>query len=397
MTLNAATQIDLLSDRFIKDPYVCYQTLRQSSPVVATKQNGVLLTRHQDIAHALKSDNLTSPISKLSKHHSNIQDANQPPYPNILPFQRGMPHRQNRALIQSIFRSVGDDASHMINDAAQKVLQHHADTDEVNVIQDLGEPYALDCMCKLIGLPEIDVDQLSAWTKNFFTLFEPNASQSQLQQTNRQLTDFRDYLREITQSQAFKSRYTIFRHYFEQAIEKKYDTETVIDNVILLFANGIENIQYAIANVLIQVQYADTNLKSLLNTDPKLFHTVQESLRLDAPAQILHRQVKNNFIIHRTELEPDTSVFLAIGSANRDENVFAKPNQFDLQRNFSNVFTFGSGKHACIGKNVTSNLLQIFLQQLAQFHYVIKSDLEQLNYIARFGHRWPQKLQISYG
>jgi hypothetical protein len=50
------------------------------------------------------------------------------------------------------------------------------------------------------------------------------------------------------------------------------------------------------------------------------------------------------------EILPDSSrVLLLLGSANRDERVFDRPNAYDLDRDTSKLVSFGSGRHFCLG------------------------------------------------
>ena len=42
-------------------------------------------------------------------------------------------------------------------------------------------------------------------------------------------------------------------------------------------------------------------------------------------------------------------MLLLIGSANRDEDVFADPEAYDLDRNTQDLVSFGGGRHFCMG------------------------------------------------
>jgi cytochrome P450 len=65
---------------------------------------------------------------------------------------------------------------------------------------------------------------------------------------------------------------------------------------------------------------------------------VDETLRFDAPVR---------FFLRRTD--DDRTVMVLYGSANRDEEVFERPERFDLERDSSAHLAFGSGIHLCLG------------------------------------------------
>src|SRR6185436_21102769 len=59
-----------------------------------------------------------------------------------------------------------------------------------------------------------------------------------------------------------------------------------------------------------------------------------------------------------------TEIAMVIGSANRDEARFDRPDVFDLHRDRVNNFAFGFGAHFCVGHYVARQVAQITLEEL---------------------------------
>ncbi len=57
-------------------------------------------------------------------------------------------------------------------------------------------------------------------------------------------------------------------------------------------------------------------------------------------------------------------VLLLVGSANRDESVFADPDRYDLDRDTSRLVSFGSGRHFCMGAPLARLEARIGLSEL---------------------------------
>ena len=79
---------------------------------------------------------------------------------------------------------------------------------------------------------------------------------------------------------------------------------------------------------------------------------VEETLRYDGPAKNLCRQTTAEVTIAGVTIPADSRVMVLMGSANRDERVFPRPDTFDLFRTFTGdnkILTFGEGIHSCMG------------------------------------------------
>jgi cytochrome P450 len=53
--------------------------------------------------------------------------------------------------------------------------------------------------------------------------------------------------------------------------------------------------------------------------------------------------------VQGVEIEAGRRILLLLGSANRDEDVFADPERYDLERRTQDLVSFGSGRHFCMG------------------------------------------------
>jgi len=89
----------------------------------------------------------------------------------------------------------------------------------------------------------------------------------------------------------------------------------------------------------------------LLVSDPELAgRAVEEGLRYDAPVQRTVRVAKDTVELQGTTVIAGQLVVLMIGGANRDAEVYADPDRFDLMRETSvEHLAFSSGIHYCLG------------------------------------------------
>ena len=101
-------------------------------------------------------------------------------------------------------------------------------------------------------------------------------------------------------------------------------------------------------------------------TNPALWpNAVEEALRLAAPVQMTSRTTADDIEVGGQQLRAHQTVALLLGGANRDPDVFAHPDRFDITRtNAKDHLSFSSGVHACLGASLARMEAAIALQAL---------------------------------
>ena len=79
--------------------------------------------------------------------------------------------------------------------------------------------------------------------------------------------------------------------------------------------------------------------------------------------------------LHGRTAPAGEQLLLLLGSANRDDRVFADPDRFDLDRDsrVAQLISFGGGRHFCLGANLARLEAQIALRELARAYAASRS------------------------
>jgi hypothetical protein len=93
---------------------------------------------------------------------------------------------------------------------------------------------------------------------------------------------------------------------------------------------------------------------------------VEETLRYDNSTQVLARTTATEVAIAGGVIPPAARVLLLVGSANRDERVFADPDRYDLDRDTAELLSFGSGRHFCLGASLARLEARVVLEQVLE-------------------------------
>nr|WP_269330019.1 cytochrome P450 [Kineosporia babensis] len=96
-----------------------------------------------------------------------------------------------------------------------------------------------------------------------------------------------------------------------------------------------------------------------------LTEVLEETLRYEPPVQFTARRVNQDCEVAGHRLQAGVELFLLLGGANRDPQVFENPNAFQLFRANSKAhLAFSAGEHYCIGAGLARLETEVGLQAL---------------------------------
>lgn len=98
---------------------------------------------------------------------------------------------------------------------------------------------------------------------------------------------------------------------------------------------------------------------------------VEETLRYDNSTQMLVRVTRREVTVGDVTVPEGDRVLLLVGSANRDEEVFAHPDRYDLDRagpggDGAKLISFGGGRHFCMGAPLARLEARVALTELVR-------------------------------
>jgi cytochrome P450 len=126
----------------------------------------------------------------------------------------------------------------------------------------------------------------------------------------------------------------------------------VAQNALPLFIGGMETFPKHFGSLLHWL-HAFPPQRAKVVADPALAaNAVEEAMRFDAPAPMLGRRVVKPVEWHGHTFQPGQPVMFLFQAANRDERVFERPDEFDVERTIKQQIAFGTGIHVCLGMHV---------------------------------------------
>ena len=165
--------------------------------------------------------------------------------------------------------------------------------------------------------------------------------------------------------------------------------------VQLLLIAGNEATTHLIANSVLALATRPEHLTALATEPGYARAFVEETLRYDAPVQMVLRRAIAPTVVADVEIAADEAIGVLVGSANRDDRRFAHAERFDPSRDPAGISTVGAGIHFCLGADLARLEGEIALSALARQISSIERVEETLEYPTTFLVRGPKRLGVK--
>lgn len=384
--------MDLTSDAFFQDPYPIYDSLRAGGAICEAASGGYVVSGYNEVLRAFSNGSLKNTPSRFSVlKASNAHTHEAADFAlHALPFRDGEEHKSIRTACLRTMSAAMPPKSPHLSEIADQIVSKSDHDGKCELIKDLATPFTINAMCRWLDFDLDDGPQLAAWSESIFRLFAPLTNRDQLKQVNKDILAFRAYI----EARMKNEHDGLLALLLEHSIQQGGNSQDAVDNAILIFMDGIDNVRYGAANAVMEIFKRPERLQELEGTPATIEQFVQESLRLQSPASIISRVAAEDTDIEGILVKAGTPIFLLLGSSNRDGKVFDRPNDFIPERRGKTPLLFGHGAHSCLGGSLAISMIGALIQSLVQHGYKHATDVSDAVFIKRFGHRWPETVSI---
>jgi cytochrome P450 len=132
----------------------------------------------------------------------------------------------------------------------------------------------------------------------------------------------------------------------------------------LLFSAGAETTRNAVAGGVLALAERPEQYQRVRADRSLLASTVEEILRWTTPSPSKRRTATRVTELRNVAIAPGDKVVVWEGSANRDDAVFERPDEFAVDRSPNPHLGFGHGVHYCLGAGLARLEIQVLLEEL---------------------------------
>ncbi|MET7820769.1 cytochrome P450 [Micromonospora zamorensis] len=349
------------------DPHPLWAWMRAEAPVhwqPATELPGFWsLTRHADI-RAVYQDSAT--FSSAQGVLLRPAAAGPDPGGNLtLALTDAHRHRQLRTLMAGWFNTRAVRALEgYVRASVQGVLDRAAEQDTCDFATDVAGRLSLMTIAHILGVPEADHDKLYRWTDEAFAAHSSLVSHP----------DIVDYFMDLLYRRMEEPTDDLVSALLHGTVGGDLLTEI---EVVLNCENLIgatENGRLALIGGAQALLEHPQQWKRLAQDRALLPSAIEEIMRWTSSATHSVRTATRPYELRGQRIAPGDKVVLWLPSANRDEDVFTDPYEFDITRTPNRHIALAVGEHFCIGATLARAQMRVLFSELLDGAYAIELD-----------------------
>jgi pulcherriminic acid synthase len=372
VTVTPVTSADLRTTEYAADPFPVWRRLREDAPLfyddIAERW---MLTRYDDVVAVLRDPQVYSART--------YQERFRPVFGRTLAELDGPQHIRERTIVAPAFvgRSL-DGYRPFIDDQIRRLSEALGDTPETDLVDAITSKLPLRVISALLGFDEDDVgflfdvgnDVLAGLTDEPELRRAGAAAHERLSRhlgpliKDRLDTPTDDLISRIVHAEVDGDRLT---------------RDETCSFVTFLLAAGGPTTDMAVRNMWWALLTEPGEFEACRDDPDRVRRAVSESLRRDAPIVYEDRRTNTEVEWYGTTIPADTDILVCLGSANTDDSVFARPEEFDPDRtdllmgterkpgfrddSMAGHLAFGLGSHFCMGYQLARVEIEAVTQQ----------------------------------
>jgi cytochrome P450 len=142
-------------------------------------------------------------------------------------------------------------------------------------------------------------------------------------------------------------------------------TETELNTGVGLLAQGGIGTSAQLIGSTVNVLCERPELQARVRDDPGLVPSlVEEVLRTEPPVTVMFRTATRDVEVAGQNIAKGDKVGLFFAAANRDPDVFDRPDEVNIDRQANPHMAFGLGAHRCAGSNLARLQVRVAVEQL---------------------------------
>jgi cytochrome P450 PksS len=354
--VSEVSSISIWSKAARSNPQAIYARMREEQPIFPTQGpvSGARIwffTRYDDVVNVLKDQRFIKDIRKNLAPELARPFLPEDSNPMFEAIERHLlnldapDHTRLRQLVHHAFtpRRVRD-LEPRIAAIAEDLLQKMATKSSGDLIEDYAFPLPITVIAEMLGVHADKREKFREWTRALLFGASEEAALISVMEFVQYINELIDERRERDTDDILSALVRI-----EENGDRLDHTE-LLSMVFVLLVAGHETTVNLIANGMLLL-FQHPQQMALLKSNPDLMGSaLEEMLRYNGPVETpTQRWASQDIEISGVTIAAGDMVLPSLLAANRDPDVFANPDTFDIQRDPNPHVAFGQGVHYCLG------------------------------------------------
>ncbi|WP_218004379.1 cytochrome P450 [Microtetraspora niveoalba] len=355
-------------------PHEQLKWLRDNAPVFWHEGDAELgwpgfwaVTKHEDVVHVSRHSDLFSSARRLSLFNE-LPEEEQELQRMMMLNQDPPEHTRRRSLVNRGFtpRVISLLEEH-IRDICHRLIDEAEGKPDLDFVTDISAPLPLYVICELLGAPVEDRDKIFEWSNRLIGAEDPDYATTP-EEGQAAAAEVYAYAGTLAAARREDPRDDIVTRLIQPNDSGEVLTEDEFNLfVLLLIVAGNETTRNAATGGMLAF-FQHPEQWARLVADRALARTAaDEIVRWVSPVNLFRRTATADTEIRGQKIAEGDKVVIFYASANRDADVFADPEVFDIGRDPNPQIGFGGGgAHFCLGNHLAKLELRVLFEVLSE-------------------------------
>jgi cytochrome P450 len=262
----------------------------------------------------------------------------------------GAEHNRQRRIHNRFFSAVASARyAQIVAPIAERTFGALAAKPKADLVQDGIARYPMEVFHALLGIPNEIGDQGMQWVRAIVNSLGSPMSEEFAGLGQQAFAELSAYTRKLVEQERENPGDNLLGEVIRAySSEDAYSPETVTVVVVSLLLGGFETTIQMLSATIASLLLNPESLARVRADNGLIDAAIDEAFRWANPTAGLYRLVRQDARISGTDLSAGSMVYLCIAGAHFDEQAYADPQRFDLDRPGGHL-GFGLGPHYCVG------------------------------------------------
>lgn len=397
-------QVDLVTPELYASrgyPWDDWALLRREAPVYWYERPGVTpfwaITRYDDIQHISRDPETFISSERLVIRSAGSGDggASDPSLniPNLISmdppehgkYRNATSRRFSPRGMRLLEDRIDQIAEDVVDDVAAHIVDELTNRQSADFVRDVAARMPLAAICELLAVDRDSWDDLFHWTNEFLGSEDPEYQQGRTRRETWQsgVRGLQGYFMAHIERKRREPDNSVMTVLVEAEIDSEPMPEhMILSYAILLILAGNETTRNATSGGMQALIEYPEQYERLRDQPELLDSAVEEMLRWTSPVVHFARTVTRDTEIRGVPLKEGETLAMWYPSANRDEDIFENPNNFDIARSPNLHLAFGGfGEHFCLGANLARLEMRSIFRHVIQCldRFELNGEVERLS------------------
>jgi cytochrome P450 len=287
----------------------------------------------------------------------------------------------------------------IIRPIVNKVIDSFIDKGEADFVREFANQIPLRVVSQIIGFPEEDFEFFHEKSEWLIAYLDSTNTEGVLEGARKALNELSERLIPLIEENRLEPKDNVIGHLIRaHEGNSKYtlSNQEIMNMLTLLIPAAADTSSRLIANCLLCLCENPDQLEAVSNDKNLIQGAIEETLRFEPPIHSTIRVASQKIILEDVEIPAGSIIQIMFAAANRDENYFENPDAFNIFRSSTNHFSFGGGRHQCMGQGLARvEMKEVFsnvFDRIKNIRFLEGSE----NFIIGKSFRSPTKLMLKF-